>query len=358
MSHAPGYPGLMAWTAVPIIPTPAAVGRIIQMLAESYHMNVIGTDPGGATTDIFSVFDGKFLRTVSANLGLSYSICNVVKEAGIANIKRWIPFDIKEEDIHDRLRNKMIRPTIIPQTVPYLMLEQAVNREGMRIAFQHHRMLATPLRGVVTKRTLDLKVEIHESYIKMLQVGMIIGSGGPNAHAPRRVQAGLMLIDAFQPEGVTKLCVDSVFMMPHLGVLSGLAPEAALSVLDRDCLIRLGTCIAPAGQVNEGEIALEFSAKMPDGSTIERSVSCGSMDKVPLGLGETAEAELKPHKSLDLGMGYGKVVETKVEGGVVGIIIDARGRPLVLPSDEEERKKKLVEWYTAIEAYPKKFLKG
>ena len=28
-----------------------------------------------------------------------------------------------------------------------------------------------------------------------------------------------MMIDAFQPEGVTELAVDSIFMMPQLGVL-------------------------------------------------------------------------------------------------------------------------------------------
>ncbi len=358
MSHAPGYPGLMAWTDAPILPTPVAVGKIIQMVAKRYHQNVIGTDPGGATTDVFSVFDDKFLRTVSANLGLSYSICNVMKETGIANIKRWIPFDIEEENIRDQLRNKMIRPTIIPETIPYLMIEQAVNREAMRLAFQQHKILAMPLRGVIEKRSLDLTEVAQESYIKMLEVGIIIGSGGPNSHAPRRVQSSLMLIDAFQPEGLTKIFVDSIFMMPHLGVLSEHYPEIALNVLEKDCLIRLCTCIAPAGQITDGEIALELSAKMPDGSTIERSIPYGSMDRIPLGLGEVAEVELKPHKILDLGNGYGKAVEAKVEGGVVGILIDARGRPLVLPSDEEERKKKLVEWYIAIDAYPQEFLKG
>ena len=50
--------------------------------------------------------------------------------------------------------------------------------------------------------------------VDMMSLGLIIGSGGILSHAPRRQQAALMLIDAFQPQGVTRLAVDSIFMMP------------------------------------------------------------------------------------------------------------------------------------------------
>jgi hypothetical protein len=38
---------------------------------------------------------------------------------------------------------------------------------------------------------------------------------------------------------------------------------------------------------------------------------------------------------------------------VVGIIIDARGRPLELPTDRSERVRKLTEWNDALGVYPK-----
>ena len=71
MAHAPGYDKLMEWTDAPIMPTPAAVGVIMQSIAREEDINVIGVDIGGATTDVFSVFDGQFNRTVSANRGMS-----------------------------------------------------------------------------------------------------------------------------------------------------------------------------------------------------------------------------------------------------------------------------------------------
>ena len=70
MAHAPGYNKLMEWADAPIMPTPGAVGSLIEMIAEEEKISVVGVDIGGATTDIFSVFENQFNRTVSANLGI------------------------------------------------------------------------------------------------------------------------------------------------------------------------------------------------------------------------------------------------------------------------------------------------
>ena len=68
MQQAPGYKKLMSWTDAPIMPTPGAVGALIEMVAKKENISVVGVDIGGATTDIFSVFQEQFNRTVSANL--------------------------------------------------------------------------------------------------------------------------------------------------------------------------------------------------------------------------------------------------------------------------------------------------
>ncbi len=154
MAHAPGYDKLMKWTDAPIMPTPGAVGNILQTIAERQGINVVGVDIGGATTDVFSVFDGVFNRTVSANLGMSYSISNVCAEAGMPNILRWVPFEMDERELRNRVKNKMIRPTTIPQTLEALVFEQAVAREALRLAYVQHKEFATTLKGVQQQRTV------------------------------------------------------------------------------------------------------------------------------------------------------------------------------------------------------------
>jgi len=350
MAHAPGYARLIAWTDAEIMPTPAAVGALIQMVAEEQGMNVIGVDIGGATTDVFSVFGGTFNRTVSANLGMSYSISNVLAEAGRDNILRWVPADLEVGKIGNHIRNKMIRPTSIPQTLGDLVVEQAVAREALRLSFVQHKSLAVGLSGVQQARTISDVFEqtlTGETLVDMMALGLLVGSGGVLSHAPRRQQAALMLIDGFQPEGVTMLAVDSIFMMPQLGVLAAIHPQAATEVFRRDCLVPLGTCLAPVGRDRPGAACVRVELR---GQSFE--VRCGEMRVIELGPGETARARLEPSRRFDLGQGRGGALERELTGGVVGIIVDARGRPLALPTDEAQRTASLRRWWRALRAYP------
>lgn len=358
MAQAPGYNKLMTWTPVPIMPTPGAVGICMQTASKEHNLSVIGVDIGGATTDVFSVFGEFFNRTVSANLGMSYSICNVLLEAGVHNIKRWIPFEIDEADLRNRIRNKMIRPTTIPQTLDELIIEQAISREALRLAFIHHKSLAVGLRGVHKERTIGDTFEqtgTGESYINMMDLGMLIGSGGVLSHAPRRAQAAMMLLDAFQPEGLTMLAVDSIFMMPQLGILSTIHPKAAMQVFDRDCLIKLGSSISavgPSGSAKQGDPCMRVTIETADGRKVTEEVAFGSMKVIPLPENETAKAIIEPSRQFDVGRGHGKTLETTVNGGVVGVVLDGRGRPLPLPEDTAQRNAKLIEWFKALNLYP------
>jgi len=350
MAHAPGYKKLMAWTDVPIMPTPGAVGLLIKSIADREKIQVIGVDIGGATTDIFSVFQNIFNRTVSANLGMSYSISNVLAETGIENIIRWVPFKFNKKDLRNRIKNKMIRPTTIPQTLEGLQLEQAIAREALRLAFLQHKSMAVGLKGIQQERTISdafSQVATGESLVNMMRLDLLVGSGGALSHAPRRNQAALMLIDGFLPEGVTRLAVDSIFMMPQLGVLSTVNEKAATEVFNKDCLVRLGTCIAPVGTGKEGTPCVNVSI-----GDKKIDVNYGDMALTPLGVAEKKEVLITPTKKFDIGAGKGKFLKKVIEGGVVGLIIDARGRPLHLPEDEKKRIDALKRWDKALEIYP------
>ena len=353
MQQAPGYSKLSGWTSAGIMSTPNAVGKIMQTIAEQRGINVLGVDIGGATTDVFSVFRGIFNRTVSANLGMSYSICNVLTEAKVENIKRWLPFAVSEADLRNQLRNKMIRPTTIPQRMMDLQIEQAVCREALRLAFDHHKSLARGLTGTASEKNVGNIFDqkgTGQTLVDMMSLDMIVGSGGVLSHAPRRDQSAMMMMDAYQPEGITLLTVDSIFMMPQLGILSTVHPEAATQVFERDCLIYLGTCIAPVGVAKEGEPCVTVQFK---GET--HSVPFGAIKVLPLGFKEgdsgepeTADVTITPVRGFDVGAGKGKPVNATVSGGVTGVIIDTRGRPLQIPTEDNQRISKLKAWLGAM----------
>jgi len=354
MAHAPGYDTLMGWTDAPIMPTPGAVGNILQTIASRQGINVVGVDIGGATTDVFSVFDGTFNRTVSANLGMSYSIANVFAETGMANVLRWVPFDMDERELRNRVKNKMIRPTTIPQTLEALVFEQAVAREALRLAYAQHKAFATTLKGVQQQRTVGdtfSQETSGQTIVDNMKLDLLVGSGGVLSHAPRMHQTAMMLIDAFEPEGFTRLAKDSIFMMPHLGVLAQVHPQASLEVFERDCLIYLGTCVAPRGAGKTGRPCFRFSLRT-GGREASGEMSYGDLRLVPLGEAETAVVTIDPERGVDCGEGPGKRVEREARGGAVGLILDARGRPLVVPAARDTGRKVVEQWVTALDLYP------
>lgn len=355
MSHAPGYPHLMELTDEDIMPTPGAVGDIMQLISKRKGLTVVGADIGGATTDVFSVFSGIYNKSVSANYGMSYSISNVFAEAGLENIMRWVPFEMDERDLRNRVKNKMIRPTTIPSLIEELMVEQACAREALRLSFDQHRSLAVGLKGIQQERTIGDVFDqsmTGETLVNLKDLNMLIGSGGVLSHAPRRQQTAMMLIDSFLPEGITQLTVDSIFMMPQLGVLAKVHEEAALSVFERDCLIYLGTCVAPTGNVKRDEAVLDFTLTKANGEKISKTLKGGELNVVPLAVGETAKLFVKPKWGFDMGNGDGREMESEVHGGVVGLIFDTRGRPFTLPKDNAERVKLVKSWYKAMDLYP------
>ena len=334
MSHSPGYGKLMSWSPVPIMPTPAAVGDIVQSYAQRTAQSVLCVDIGGATTDLFSVFPNRdgtstFNRTVSANLGMSYSIANVLVEAGISQIKRWLPFEFTDTELADRLRNKMIRPTSIPQTIEELWIEQAVCREALRLSLAHHRSLAIGLEGRRERGISDIFRQSSERYelVDLMKLDIVIGSGGVLSHAPSRMQAALMMIDGFGLEGITQLAVDSIFMMPHLGVFASVHPEGAYEVFENDCLVQLGCAVVPVFPSKLKRI--ERLAEIFLDGILLGSINCNEVTRfLTPSSGEGSLKVVPLHRSIDIGAGFGQILERRVVFGECGVIVDGRNRPL------------------------------
>ena len=131
-----------------------------------------------------------------------------------------------------------------------------------------------------------------------------------------------------------------------------------MQVFDRDCLIKLGSAIAPAGpsgSAKDGDQCVKVELEF-DGKTVVDEVPYGSMKLVPLEDGKKAKAVIHPSRQFDVGKGFGHALETTVSGGVVGLTIDCRGRVFDVPEDKVLRNKKLVEWFRAMNLYPEESL--
>jgi len=325
--HSPGYDELIRWSEEPLLPTQAAVGKILYAYAEARAMNLIGVDVGGETTDVYSVFNGIFNRSLNADIGITYGVMNIVKETGLGNVMRWLPPEMDERDIRNTVGNMMIHEyvTLSPEQKT---VQAAVAREAVRLGLEKHKAIASRLKGVLVGRTISdiFKQALEQTIINMFKAQLVVGKGWVFRDQPA-LESAMILVDSLEPMGVTEIMVDRSSIMPHLGNLLGVNHDAALQILVEESLSNLATCVAPMGKAGEGEEAVTVHMTM-DGSEMVESVKVGDTRLVPLGVDEVAEATFTPHRRLDLGAGRGKQVKKQIHGGEVGLILDARGRPL------------------------------
>ncbi len=336
MQQSPGFSKLGKLVDYEIVPTPSAVGDMLKLVADKTGSNVLCVDIGGATTDLFSVVDGIFNRTVSANLGMSYSAAFVLEQTGLDNILRWVN-GIKKGDVYNQILNKTVRPTTIPETAEELMIEHALAREALSLSFLQHCEFSKGLQGTTGSRNIDQGFSTESSSLVNAQtVDMLIASGGVLSHAPLEIQTVAMMVDAFLPSGVTTIAKDSIFMLPHLGVLSRVNPAAAIDVFEHDCIINLCTCIAPIFKqlkTDGKKKSLLFTIKI-DKTVIKESVNAGELllVKVPQGKKISLSIRLFSGWSLD----GSRVREHLFEfvSGTLGVLFDCRNRPLSFTSKD------------------------
>jgi len=332
MERLPGFGTLSSWSPVPVLPTARAFAYTTQYLAHLDGINVLSVDVGGATTTIAAVIDEKLDLAIRSDLGLSYNATGLLNHVPVASISRWLPFEMAPVEIRNLLHNKAMHYRTVPQTREDLLLEQAVAREILRLTL--HDLMPRLAKGP-SRLYPDLLPKFH----------LIAGAGGPVTNAFSHGQAALLLLDALQPVGVTGMVLDKLRLMAPLAAVAMVNPLAATHVLERDSLLNLGTVVAPVGTAREGEIALTFKIKYEDGRSLEVEVPYGSLEVIPLPTGQTADLELRPTRRFDVGLGTkGLAGSTKVEGGVIGIIIDARGRPLPIAQDPAEQRERMQRW--------------
>lgn len=287
MQRAPGFPKLAERTTG-IVPTPTAVEKILRLYAKKNRENIVVVDMGGSTTDIYTNIKGGFKRTVAANVGLSYSMANIlesiIRRGGIGELLEYLPKSYDENSIRNYFYNKTLQPSYLPQTNSEYLLEQACAILGFQFSWQQHIQMnfCRNYEDYFDHQSDQLTEMIHgfwnllkkgttgKSYTEKLfypedcksfalaEIDTIIGSGGVIAYAKSKEDQIMMLADGFLPYGITKLAIDKPFKISHMGILSDYQPDLAVELFENSCLQDLAWLIAPYGDISAKHTVLEI----------------------------------------------------------------------------------------------------
>jgi hypothetical protein len=333
-----GIEGLLSWTGGILTPSPLGMGTVVQLQGRSAPPNkgALGISVGSGSTTLAAGFGDTLELSVRPDLNLGRNAPKLLENTSWRDVLRWLPMEYSEFDLRDYLHNKALYPRTVPATAEDLRVEMAVVREVIRAAVR----AASP----------SWRVPFTWPWAGLLPPAVsILGSGSAFTNVPKPGYSALTLLDAFQPPGITNLILDAQNMVCALGAAGRVNPLAVVQVLDSPAFPRLGTAICPVGKSHMGDPVLRYRLQYADSRQIRGDVRFGMIDLVPLPLGQKAQITIQLHRHFDLGLGgFGQGGSFVVEGGLAGLIIDARGRPLVFESDPAKNRKLQDDWLTQI----------
>jgi len=333
LAQLPGGEILHRWLNVPLMPVSESFARQIQYLwyLDESPKGTLGIEVGAANTLVTAVFGGEPTVTVRAGMGSVYGLEHLLDQRGAETLLRWMPVPFKPEQVQSVLHYRALWPASVPQEAEELWLEQSIVREVIREAIHAARPAWRPGKAQPYSQLTPL-------------FDPILVGGGALAAAPRPGQLALMVLDAVEPIGISTLLLDIHGLAPVLGAVAMLKPLAAVEVVDNGGLVNLATVIAPVGTARKGEVILRIGVQYEKGGSLNIEVPYGSLEVLPLPPGEEAVLELRPRGRIDVGLGPGRGGKRRVRGGLVGLIVDARGRPLQLPADPYTRMAQVQQW--------------
>jgi hypothetical protein len=234
--------------------------------------------------------DGRVEAAHFVPLGLGMGSDHVVVRASLDNVRRWLPWPIDAPTLLERVFNRPRRPGDLATTESGVLLEMALAREA----------IAHALRDAADA---GLDVAAMRSASAILITGRV-------ASLPKAGQSLLVLVDGLEPNAVS-----TVFREPDEGRAQ-----------------RIGMVVP---------VMPRRSAKIRIVRASGRSVA--RVDPGTFGL-----------------VAIGQDVEVAVDGagirghgrsGELGVLIDARGRPLSLPERDAERIPAVARWHAALQAF-------
>lgn len=273
---------------------------------------------GGSTSLVRASVDGTVIAAHVASLGAGIAADHTVGRAGLDSVRRWIPWAIDAPTLLDRVFNRARWPDAVASEASALALEIALAHEALS-----HALGDAECAGVAAR-------------LRDAPLTVVTGAA---AAFTRAAHTALVAVDGLGSRHPTTLYRD-----------------------------------ADEGLVALGALAARSAAMGGDGSSVITAELGRRLDPVAfvvpvapalLGRRSTLLINGREHTADDLVAGAffsvrrGGEVEVAVTGsplkaagtaGALGVIIDARARPLVLPPRDAERIPTLVRWFAALDA--------
>jgi hypothetical protein len=285
-----------------------AVESAARALAAATSRSTLIVDVSGASTSLALAQPDGPVTAVHSHMGVGLGADRVVARGGLDRVRRWIPRAIDAPALLDRVYNRARWPDAVASSPLTLAIEMALAREA----------IAQLVRDA-ERAGID---------VAALRAAAAIVATGSLASLPRPSQTVLAVIDALAPTGTQIIAREQDDALVGAGAIASRA-TADVAATTRE--LALVATLWPRRPTSVDVI--------DEHGTISERVSRGGFVLVPT----TGNVELRTSGS------SGRSTAKSLD---VGVVIDARGRPLEIPPHDAERLPTLARWHSALATLP------
>jgi hypothetical protein len=332
-----GVEELNLWSGGGLLPTAYAQGRLIRFLSKLYESQrgLLSVNLGASAATIAAGFNGELTLGVYPQFGMGENLGAILQHTEIEEIMRWMQLDISSNTLREYLFQKSLHPTTIPATPEEHAILQAIGRQALYLAVR------------AAQRQFPAGAKAAQPDL-MPKLDLILAGGGAIADGASLGQSLLLLLDAIQPVGVMPILLDQNNLLALLGAAATRNNFLPVQVIESGAFIGMGTVVSVVASASFGDQVLRAKLTYEDGTEARAEVKFGGLELLPLPSGQSARLTLAPLRRADAGLGPGRSGAVTVTGGALGVVIDARGRPLTLPSDPVRRRELIKRWTYAV----------
>ena len=306
-------------------PSMFAAGRVLRLLDQMNPngKGVLALDMGQSEVRIVSVRKA----LLSGMASRTEKDLSLVKAA-----YRYLSQPLDMTLLETYYMNKALLPGMVPTTIDELAIEQAIAR--VRIS----RALAEA-QSIFPAFGYEVQSGLTEPYEP------IILSGELFCGTTKMNQALLLAMDGIQPHGITTVVIDQYQVTSVLGALGTVEPKLVVQVIDSGIYRSLCTLVNVNSPERAGRKVLDLEVEENQPERRRLTVLKGDLKRVETFGVERTQVYLSPVSSSEVGMGLrGLGGWLGAADSEIGVVIDARGRPVEMEKDPDTRADQIENW--------------
>lgn len=328
----PSMVDIKEWVGKNIVYSDRCVEEFVPLTAKHLHdeTNVLHIDIGASSILLTGRVNGAIVREKYDQLGVGAQFAKALSVVKIPALLKRGAFP-SEDKVRNYIFARSLHPEYIPDRADELAIHYEVTRAMLSFAFEKYYIKNFPARARDRRE---------------LAIDRIYVSGEVFTNAPHFHHLARLLLEGIKLPSSATIYLDRYNIVSMIGRITE-------DMQDRFERLELNSCVTPiffAFPVRstelEGSPVLKVRVSREDNPDEVIDVLKGDVVRVDL-KGATM-VSFYPVGHTDVGFGSGISREEKFSSEIKTLLIDARERPIDLPSNFDERKNTITRWQIAL----------